>query len=369
MVLVTPPGGKTFWLDNVYLYNNPVTGPTSPATAAPTPTRPQANVISIFSNAYADLVGTNWNPGWGQTTVYSDVLIGGNNTKKYENLNYQGAEPIATINATPATFLHIDAWTANSATSFRVKLVDFGANGVYNAPGTGDDTEHELSFTLPGGSWQALDIPLADFTTLAERAHIGQFIISSATSPSPTIWLDNIYFYSNTAIPVELVSFKAKTNNNTTVLSWLTASERDNQGFTIERSTDATTFTAIGNVKGNGTTNTASYYTFTDVTPLTGVNYYRLRQADFNGKESLSKVVSVAFGKNVLVLKNTLVQNTLEVIVSESEKTPLSIFNVSGQLVFSAKVQGTQVLDVSNLTAGVYIVRMGTGEARRFVKN
>jgi hypothetical protein len=297
-------------------------------------------------------------------------MIGGNATKKYETLNYQGAEPATTINATPASFLHIDAWTANAATSFRVKLVDFGANGVYNAPGTGDDTEFELSFTLAGGAWEALDIPLANFTGLAARAHIGQFIISSANpSPGPTVWLDNIYFYANTPIPVELVSFQAKKANTSTVLSWNTASERDNAGFTIERSTDATTFTAIGNVKGNGTTSTAHNYTFTDATPSNGVNYYRLRQADLNGKETMSKVVAVVFGKSSLVLTNTLVHNTLDVIVSESEIGPLSIFNVSGQLVYSVKVQGAQRIDLSHLTAGVYIARTATGEAKRFVRD
>lgn len=367
MVLVTPPGGKTFWLDNVYLYNNPVTGPTSPATAAPTPTRPQANVISMFSNAYADLVGTNWNPGWGQTTVYSDVLIGGNNTKKYENLNYQGAEPIATINATPASFLHIDFWTANTPTNFRVKLVDFGANGIYQGT-PNDDTEFELEYAMTGGSWQALDIPLANFTGLAARGHIGQFIISSTTVPGPTIWLDNIYFYSNTAIPVELVSFKAKTASNTTVLTWLTASESNNQGFTIERSTDGTTYTAIGNVKGNGTTSAVQNYTFTDATPSNGVNYYRLRQADFNGKESLSKSVSVVFGKNTLAVRSTLVHNTLDVTANDATQTPLSIFNLSGQQVYTGKVQGSQSIDVSALSAGMYIVRTAAGEVGRFVK-
>ena len=368
MILVTPGGGKTFWLDNVYLYNNPVTGPTSPATAAPTPTRPAANVISMFSNAYTDKPGTNWNPGWGQTTVYSDVLIGGNNTKKYENLNYQGAEPFTTINATPTSFLHIDAWTANAATSFRVKLVDFGANGVYNAPGTGDDTEHELSFTLAGGAWQALDIPLGNFTTLAARAHIGQFIISSADVVSPTIWLDNIYFYSNTAIPVELVSFKAKTVNTTSVLTWLTASERDNQGFTIERSTDGTTYAAIGNVKGNGTTTAVHNYTFTDNAPATGSNYYRLRQTDFNGKETMSSVVSVLFGKGGLIVRNTLAHNSLDVTANDATPTPLSIFNLSGQQVYVGKVQGSQSIDVSALAAGMYIVRTAAGEVGRFVK-
>ncbi len=368
MVLVTPGGGKTFWLDNVYLYNNPVTGPTSPATAAPTPTRPAANVISMFSNAYTDKPGTNWNPGWGQATVYSDVTIAGNATKKYENLNYQGAEPATTINATPASFLHIDFWTANTPTNFRVKLVDFGANGVYNAPGTGDDTESELSYTMTGGSWQALDIPLGNFTALAARAHIGQFIISSTDAASPTIWLDNIYFYSNTAIPVELVTFKAKANNSTTVLSWLTASEINNQGFGIERSNDGTNYTAIGNVKGNGTTSAAHNYTFTDNAPATGSNYYRLRQTDFNGKETMSSVVSVLFGKGGLIVRNTLAHNSLDVTASDVTPTPLSIFNLSGQQVYVGKVQGSQSIDVSALSAGLYIVRTAAGEVGRFVK-
>jgi hypothetical protein len=369
MVLVTPGGGKTFWLDNVYLYNVPVTGPTAPMTAAPTPTRPAANVISMFSGAYTDLAGTNWNPGWGQATIQTDVTIAGNPTKKYENLNYQGAEPAATINATPTSFLHIDAWTANAATSFRVKLVDFGANGVYNAPGTGDDTEHELSFTLAGGSWEALDIPLGNFTTLSARAHIGQFIISSADAVSPTIWLDNIYFYSNASIPVELVNFKAKANSNTTVLTWNTASERNNAGFTIERSANGSNYTAIGTVKGNGTTSAPNAYTFTDNAPASGSNYYRLRQSDTNGKETFSAVVSVLFGKaGGLIIKSNLVRESLDITVGDAETGPLSIFNLSGQLMYSNKLQGTQRIDVSAFAAGMYIVRTASGAASRFVK-
>jgi Secretion system C-terminal sorting domain len=368
MVLVTPGGGKTFWLDNVYLYNEPVAGPTEPTTAAATPTRPAANVISLYSNAYTDLAGTGWNR-YNGGTAYAEVMVATNATQKYTNLSYSVSEPAATINATTRTHLHLDVWTATAGTDFKVKLVDFGPNGVYQGS-PNDDTEHEVTVSPNpgGGAWVSYDIPLADFTGLAARANLAQFIISSVNA-GRTFWLDNIYFYANTAIPVELVNFKAKTNNTTTVLSWNTASERNNQGFTIERSTNATDFTAIGSVKGNGTTSTPQQYTFTDNTPSVGVNYYRLRQTDFNGKEDMSKVVAVVFGKTSLVLSNTLVHNTLDVIVSEAETTPLSIFNVSGQLVYSVKVQGTQRIDLSHLTAGVYIVRTATGEAKRFVKD
>lgn len=365
-IISSATAGQTFWLDNIYFYTATV-APTEPTVAATTPTRPQANVISLFSNAYTDLAGTNWNPGWGQTTVYSEVMVAGNATKKYAALNYQGAEPASPINATSATHLHVDFWAA-SATNFRIKLVDFGANGVYNAPGTGDDTEHEIDLgAQAGGAWVALDIPLANFTGLAARAHLAQFIIST-TSASPTIWLDNIYFYSNTVIPVELVNFKAKTSQNATVLTWKTASERNNQGFTIERSNDGNAYSAIGQVKGNGTTNVANDYTFTDNTPSVGTNYYRLRQTDNDGKETVSSVVAVVFGKSGLVIRNTVANNLVDITVGEASPVTVGIFNVSGQQVYAAKMQGTQSLDVSAWASGLYIVRTSTGDVSRFVK-
>jgi Secretion system C-terminal sorting domain len=151
-------------------------------------------------------------------------------------------------------------------------------------------------------------------------------------------------------------------------MTWNTASERDNQGFTIERSTDATNYTSIGNVKGHGTTSTPQNYTFTDNTPATGSNYYRLRQTDVNGKETVSSVVSVLFGKGGLIIKSNLVHNTLDVSVGGEEKGLLSIFNISGQLIYSTKVQGSQSIDVSAFVAGVYIIRTASGEAVRFVK-
>jgi Bacterial Ig-like domain (group 2) len=375
---VGPTPGGTIYLDNIYFYKTVVVPPAVPTVAAPTPTNPIPNVISLFSGgAYTDLAATNWNI-YNGGTLYSEVMIGGNATQKYDNLGYSVSEP-TNINATSATTLHVDVWT--TAADFKIKLVDFGANGVYNGPGMVDDTESELSFdptnlpilTNPNG-WVSLDIPLGNFTTLAARAHLRQFIISTSITAGgrilapPAFYLDNIYFYSNVALAVELTNLTAKSVNKTTVLNWQTASEKDNQGFTVERSLNGTDYAAIGQVKGFGTTNTVRNYTFTDATPTNGVNYYRLRQADFNGKETLSKVVSVISGKNFLVLKNTLVQNLLDVTVGEETKGPLSIFNVSGQLVYSAKVQGNQLLDVSALTSGLYIVRTEAGDVSRFVK-
>ena len=99
--------------------------------------------------------------------------------------------------------------------------------------------------------------------------------------------------WSNAAIPVELMSFNGKVQNKTdAALNWQTASERGNAFFDIERSFDGTKFEKIGQIKGNGTSNTPHFYNFIDRNVANGFVYYRLRQTDFDGKEVLSNVVT-----------------------------------------------------------------------------
>ena len=88
-----------------------------------------------------------------------------------------------------------------TGSTIKVKLVDFGANGVYGPTGAGnDDTSSELTFTSPSGltvgSWYPLEIPLATFTTLAHREHLAQLIISGdVASNTRTVYVDNVYFH------------------------------------------------------------------------------------------------------------------------------------------------------------------------------
>ena len=377
LVISTTSSSPLIYLDNLYFYKTTtVVVPTAPTVAAPTPTNPAANVVSLFSGLpYSDLTGTNWNPYNGGTT-YAEEMIAGNSTQKYGNLGYSVSELAANRDLTNLTFLHLDYWSATAA-NFKVKLVDFGADGMYS-PGV-DDREGEVDKgTQAAGTWVSLDIPLADFAALGftTRAHFRQFIISTSSTlrtsaealVGPTIYLDNIYFYSNVALSVELASFTAKAVNKTAVLNWKTASEHNNQGFTIEQSSNGITYNVVGQVKGHGTSNVAHNYTFTDNTPSVNANYYRLRQTDFDGKETVSPVVSVLFGKGGLVLKNTLAHDALEVLVSDESPVLLSVFNASGQEVYTTKAQGTQRIDVSAWVSGLYIVRTATGEVSRFVK-
>ena len=197
-----PDAAGVIYIDNVYFHNVPTSNPNEPMTAAPTPTRPAASVISMFSNAYTNVAVDTWRTVWSSANL-TDLQIAGNDTKKYSALNFVGVETVASqINATNMQYFHVDAWTPNM-TTFRIKLVDFGANGVYQGS-PNDDTEFELSYTPVLNEWNGYDIPLSSFTGLTSRAHIAQLIFSGNPAGAGTVFVDNVYF-SNT--PLASTSF------------------------------------------------------------------------------------------------------------------------------------------------------------------
>jgi hypothetical protein len=189
---------RTVFVDNVYFYRTGGGTPTVPTSPAPTPTFPASDVISLFSNAYTNVTVDTWSAVWDQADV-SDIKIAGNDVKLYTNLVFAGIEFITqTIDATSMTHFHMDIWTPDPTALpavFKIKLVDFGANGVF---GGGDDREHELSFNanstppLVTGNWIRFDIPLANFTGLTSKAHLAQLIISGTPI---TVYVDNILFH------------------------------------------------------------------------------------------------------------------------------------------------------------------------------
>lgn len=166
-----------FYADNIYLYNNGSIIPPVPTAAAPTPTTPAANVTSVFSDAYTNVAGTDFNPNWGQATVVTQVPIAGNNTLRYGGLNYQGTQFAAPLNVTSRNFLHLDFYSANS-TSLKIYLI---------SPGP---VETPYTLTVPTvGGWNSVDIPLASFAPV-NLANVIQIKFDG----NGDIYLDNIYF-------------------------------------------------------------------------------------------------------------------------------------------------------------------------------
>ncbi|WP_066504738.1 YDG domain-containing protein [Rufibacter sp. DG15C] len=176
-------------------------------------------------------------------------------------------------------------------------------------------------------------------------------------------------------LPVTLVSFNAKTQNNQVVLSWTTATEIDNDYFQIERSADGKNFTAIGKVKGNGNSNTLLNYTFKDASPLVATAYYRLKQVDFNGKFEYSKVVSLqqkgAVVTSVAIKAYPNPTNdllNLDLSHLSEAKIKIQVIGLDGHIVKAFEVQGGKVqsLDMTELAAGSYVVKLTGPEVNTF---
>lgn len=169
----------------------------TPSEAAPTPTVDASKVISIFSDAYTNVAGTNFYPGWGQSTAASQVDIAGNATMKYENFNYQGIELGSHVDASSMNTLHVDIWTPDE-TTFQITPISTGAN---------EETLVTLS-PLNLNEWNNFDIPLSSFTDVV-MSDLFQFKIVG--SGGKTVYMDNLYLYDNTLTSIsniDIVSVK-----------------------------------------------------------------------------------------------------------------------------------------------------------------
>lgn len=168
-------------------------------------------------------------------------------------------------------------------------------------------------------------------------------------------------------LPVELKEFKAALNNKTAVLKWSTASEKNNEKFLIERSNDGVEYEAIGEVSGNETSDAIINYDFTDKTPNYGINYYRLKQVDFDGNFEYSPIISLEINPvNEVALFPTNFNTNLNVSLPADiieEPVNFSIFNMQGTMVFESTLIGNNTHNISlpNLQSGQYIVHIETG--------
>lgn len=169
------------------------------------------------------------------------------------------------------------------------------------------------------------------------------------------------------ALPITLTSFKAEVRKTSTLLSFSTATETNNSHFAIERSADGRVFSEIGQVRGAGTTQEPQSYTYTDERPLAGINYYRLRQVDYDGTESFSPVVRVVFGKqDRITLAPSPATDRVRIHLDEALRTDglWQVYDNTGRQVLSGAWEAETAdyeLDVNTLPEGMYTFRLVVG--------
>ncbi|MCP2043828.1 T9SS type A sorting domain-containing protein [Pontibacter sp. HSC-36F09] len=251
--------------------------------------------------------------------------------------------------------------------------IDFGDESS-NDP---DEQKSNREFVLIEGFYNNVTSTKDNFTD-----DIVIMASSAGNSPSRPVAVSVLATSRIIPLPVELTSFTARLAADDAVLEWKTASEQDNDYFSVESSIDGRTFTPIGRVNGNGTTQLQRSYSFTDKNisryRAAGI-YYRLRQVDYNGEFEFSQIrhVSAPGLPDAITLKAfpSPFDDYLEVLITSSEEQASSIvlYNAQGRIMQSQTIalkRGINTISLTelNLAGGIYFLKVTTAEKQNVLK-
>ena len=294
--------------------------------AASTLTRTGSTTTNwVYGGAFRRFWPTGQTPTPGSGNLYGLFPLGHSAASSYRPVQITAGSNVTTTGS--VTFTHVDASGVTDVTAYD----DDPGPGVINiirkhdsqfigaVSGVVGGTNYTISVTmtgLPAGT--ASDIRLAVSNGASTVTNVGTHVANSGTAQSPVVGRNTMNAVSNlandfrittinttnTPLPIELGSFQAEVAGHAVKLDWETTSELNNDFFTVERSTGGEIFSSIGRVNGNGTTNRGNRYSLLDHKPIRGTAYYRLKQTDFDGTSTYSKVIDVTYeGSGVPIME------------------------------------------------------------------
>jgi hypothetical protein len=217
-----------------------------------------------------------------------------------------------------------------------------------------------------GGTWRyhegtAIGAPNGSIITNAPVTSFSPFALAStSTTANP--------------LPVELISFEAQSENDYVVLEWVTASEINNDFYTVEKSYNGYDFIELGKVVGAGNSSTTLAYSMIDENPYSGESFYRLRQTDFDGTNKVVGIAVVQFNQlNLLsVYPNPAVKgNQLLIELSQENvySTSIQLVDGLGRILLTYHNTDSDIiqLETSNLSPGIYYIKANM-DGREIIK-
>jgi hypothetical protein len=192
---------------------------------------------------------------------------------------------------------------------------------------------------------------------------VGSLVTSYGTTTTDHYPVFSQFSFSPPAsLPVTLLNFTATRQEEAVKLSWTTAQEANSKEFDVERSADGVHFTAIGIVAGRGNSTVPSAYSFYDQQPLTGSNYYRLKQVDLDGHGVYSRTVKLDFSSavNLKILPNPAHGSVNILVGNTTEALSLRITDMSGRVVkqiITAPGTSNVLVDLTGMARGIYSVK------------
>ena len=264
--------------------------------------------------------------------------------------------PSAAVTAASVTIDYNVDDRSDDGPTLRIAKSD-GAGNWINIGGTGS-----ASGTEPG-DFVAGTITSGNFTTFSD------FVLASSSEPL-------------NPLPIELLSFSGEVAGETVELKWVTAWEKNNDIFVVERSEDGVNFTAIGEVHGAGDRQAEFSYNFTDAQPLQGIAYYRLKQVDIDGNFDYSRIISLTYLREVTFVAGVYPnpaengQTVLRIEGAAPNSTlQLKMIHASGRVVKTIQLQSDEagsvtekIASLNRLASGVYTLLITGGHVNEAIR-
>lgn len=318
--------------------------------------------------------------------VNANISVSTRATNASNNLPWAGQSSVAAVGNMSNDLTDIsetsviDRWWDISSS---VNPLTDGADITFSYAGDENTTTTPESIFKPqhwnGTTW---DAP-AGAGNIGVTTGVGIVNISAATTFSPWVLADA----GQVPLPIELLSFKALCTTNVVELKWTTATETNNDYFTIERTLDGVNFEMLGKITATGNSNQITNYSFVDSTPFSfgqeqRVRYYRLKQVDFDGQWEAFNFISCLCNTKELftpLIYPTLASDNIniEFCFAENVDITLQIFDDTGRLrhreiiAASKNAQTIKSIKIHELNAGMYYLQLISGENRiikKFIK-
>lgn len=224
------------------------------------------------------------------------------------------------------------------------------------------DTDPGFGLATPVTFSNSIDVT-SSFSVASLPSGSYNFYIRSRNNP----WSHTtvVPFIVGNVTPVSWLYVKGVINNNKSMITWATANEQNSRHFELEHSINGRDFTSIATVIAAGNSNTQKIYNAVHTSPISGVNFYRIKQVDIDGSFRYSATISLLMqGSGVMQVSPNPARNYFVLLLDGfAAPTQLNLYNSSGQRVLQQQLPAAlrHTINTSNLPAGQYLLETITG--------
>ena len=296
--------------------------------------------------------------------VYVDANAG-----EYDGFAYMNRHFVVDVEHQPSSNVNVKLYFSDGDYNNLVSAANGNDEPDDDISGVGDLGVTKYEGPTEDGTYDPTDATSLKFISQDNNStEFGGKYIQFTTNSFSELWVHSSK--NGSALPVELISFDAYLLNNTVIIEWTTASELNNDYFTIQRSADGIKFEDVRDIDGAGNSNVLIEYSTVDNNPIIGKSYYRLKQTDFDGKFTYSNIVFIDNNESINTSEMIVYPNPVSSILNVRltgfiaySDVLISIQNMSGRRVlsygFSVDGDGNalvKVNDIKGLSKGIYIV-------------